>query len=93
MVADIGDSHLRQATPSLVDAFFTVAQADAPVDWVAASCTNLTTIYATHGHGDYHPLNIEETRQYIRDFDQIAETAQTALELYEGMLARHAPPR
>jgi len=37
----------------LVDAFITVEQADAPVDWVEASGKNLTTIYATHGHGDH----------------------------------------
>src|SRR6266436_4983832 len=37
----------------LVDAFITVEQADALVDWVAASGKNLTTIYATHGHGDH----------------------------------------
>jgi glyoxylase-like metal-dependent hydrolase (beta-lactamase superfamily II) len=37
----------------LVDAFITVEQADALVDWVAASGKNLTTIYATHGHGGH----------------------------------------
>ena len=37
----------------LVDAFITVEQADALVDWVEASGKNLTTIYATHGHGDH----------------------------------------
>src|SRR6266436_8385408 len=37
----------------LVDAFITIQQADALVDWVAASGKNLTTIYATHGHGDH----------------------------------------
>jgi glyoxylase-like metal-dependent hydrolase (beta-lactamase superfamily II) len=37
----------------LVDAFITVEQTDALVDWVAASGKNLTTIYATHGHGDH----------------------------------------
>jgi glyoxylase-like metal-dependent hydrolase (beta-lactamase superfamily II) len=37
----------------LVDAFITVAQAGALADWVAASGKNLTTIYATHGHGDH----------------------------------------
>jgi glyoxylase-like metal-dependent hydrolase (beta-lactamase superfamily II) len=41
----------RDAVP--VDAFITVKQADALVDWVAASGKNLTTIYATHGHGDH----------------------------------------
>ena len=37
----------------LVDAFITVEQAGALVDWVAASGKNLTMIYATHGHGDH----------------------------------------
>ena len=37
----------------LVDAFITVEQAHALVEWVAASGKNLTTIYATHGHGDH----------------------------------------
>lgn len=37
----------------LVDAFITIEQAGALVDWVAASGKNLTTIYATHGHGDH----------------------------------------
>ena len=37
----------------LVDAFMTVAQANALADWVAAHRKNLTTIYITHGHGDH----------------------------------------
>jgi len=37
----------------LVDAFLTVEQANAAVEWVAASGKNLTTIYITHGHGDH----------------------------------------
>src|SRR3989442_5957616 len=37
----------------LVDAYITVEQAGALVDWVAASGKNLTMIYATHGHGDH----------------------------------------
>src|SRR6202158_3268424 len=37
----------------LVDAFLTVEQAHAAVEWVAASGKNLTAIYATHGHGDH----------------------------------------
>jgi len=37
----------------LVDSFITVEQANALVDWVAASGKNLTTIYVTHGHGDH----------------------------------------
>jgi glyoxylase-like metal-dependent hydrolase (beta-lactamase superfamily II) len=37
----------------LVDAFLTVEQSHALVDWVVASGKNLTTIYVTHGHGDH----------------------------------------
>src|SRR5258707_8587338 len=37
----------------LVDAPITVEQARALADWIAASGKNLTTIYATHGHGDH----------------------------------------
>src|SRR6202163_4902249 len=37
----------------LVDAFLTIEQAAALVEWVAASGKNLTTIYITHGHGDH----------------------------------------
>jgi glyoxylase-like metal-dependent hydrolase (beta-lactamase superfamily II) len=37
----------------LVDTFITVEQEYALVDWVGARGKNLTTIYATHGHGDH----------------------------------------
>src|SRR6266478_1929834 len=37
----------------LVDTFITVEQNRALADWVAAVGKNLTTIYATHGHGDH----------------------------------------
>ncbi len=37
----------------LVDAFMTVAQANALADWVASKGKNLTTVYITHGHGDH----------------------------------------
>ena len=37
----------------LVDAFLTIEQAAALVEWVAASGKILTTIYITHGHGDH----------------------------------------
>ena len=37
----------------LVDAFLTVEQASAAVEWVVATGKNLTTIYITHGHGDH----------------------------------------
>ena len=42
---------LRDAV--LVDSFITVEQARAQADWIGATGKNLTTIYATHGHGDH----------------------------------------
>jgi glyoxylase-like metal-dependent hydrolase (beta-lactamase superfamily II) len=37
----------------LVDTAITIDQNQNLVDWIAASGKNLTTIYATHGHGDH----------------------------------------
>src|SRR6202047_2748922 len=37
----------------LVDTFITMEQNRAITEWVGASGKNLTTIYATHGHGDH----------------------------------------
>jgi glyoxylase-like metal-dependent hydrolase (beta-lactamase superfamily II) len=37
----------------LVDTFITVEQNRTLVEWIAATGKNLTTIYATHGHGDH----------------------------------------
>ena len=61
-------------------------------EWIAA----LDTIEALKpravvaGHkkpeNDDSPRIIEETRQYIRDFDRLAETSTTARELYDKML-------
>ena len=62
-------------------------------EWIAA----LDTIESLHpraviaGHkrpgNDDSPRIIEETRQYIRAFDRIAETTTTARELYDQMLS------
>jgi glyoxylase-like metal-dependent hydrolase (beta-lactamase superfamily II) len=37
----------------LADSFITAEQARARADWIASTGKNLTTIYATHGHGDH----------------------------------------
>jgi len=37
----------------VVDSFITLEQARAQAEWIAAKEKNLTTIYATHGHGDH----------------------------------------
>jgi glyoxylase-like metal-dependent hydrolase (beta-lactamase superfamily II) len=51
--AHVVDSISGKRDAVLVDTFITVGQASALADWVAASGKNLTTIYATHGHGDH----------------------------------------
>jgi glyoxylase-like metal-dependent hydrolase (beta-lactamase superfamily II) len=62
-------------------------------EWIAALDTieslHPQTVIAGHQRAGRHdgPEIIEETRQYIRDFDRIAETASTARELYDQVLA------
>ncbi len=62
-------------------------------EWIAALDTieSLRPRAVIAGHKrperDDDPRILEETRQYIRDFDRIADSAKTTLELYERMLA------
>jgi hypothetical protein len=62
-------------------------------EWIAALDTieslHPHTVIAGHQRAGRHdgPEIIEETRQYIRDFDRIAETTSTARELYDQVLA------
>jgi glyoxylase-like metal-dependent hydrolase (beta-lactamase superfamily II) len=64
-------------------------------EWIAALDTieslHPQTVIAGHQRAGRHdgPEIIEETRQYIRDFDRIAETTSTARDLYEQILALH----
>jgi glyoxylase-like metal-dependent hydrolase (beta-lactamase superfamily II) len=61
-------------------------------EWIAAldkiESLNPRAVVATHKRpeNDDNPWIIEETRQYIRDFDLLAETTKTAQELYDKML-------
>jgi len=61
--------------------------------WIAALDTieslHPRAVVASHKRpdADDHPRIIEETRQYIRDFDAQVETTKTAQELYDKMLA------
>jgi len=61
-------------------------------EWIAAldkiESLNPRAVVATHKRpeADDHPRIIEETRQYIRDFDAQVETTKTAQELYDRML-------
>ena len=62
-------------------------------DWIAALDTieslHPQAVIAGHKRADRYddPGIIEETRQYIRDFDRIAQITKTARELYEQVLA------
>jgi glyoxylase-like metal-dependent hydrolase (beta-lactamase superfamily II) len=64
-------------------------------DWIAALDTmeslHPRAVIAGHKRPDREddPRIIEETRQYIRDFERVAETTSTARELYDQMLALH----
>ena len=61
-------------------------------EWIAAldkiESLNPRAVVASHKRpdSDDNPRIIEETRQYIRDFDRLAETTRTAQELYDKML-------
>jgi glyoxylase-like metal-dependent hydrolase (beta-lactamase superfamily II) len=62
------------------------------LEWIAALDTiealKPAAVIAGHkrAENDDSPRIIEETRQYIRDFDRLAETTTTARELYDEML-------
>ncbi len=61
-------------------------------EWIAAldkiESLNPRAVVASHKRPekDDNPKIIEETRQYIRDFDRLVETTKTAQELYDKML-------
>jgi glyoxylase-like metal-dependent hydrolase (beta-lactamase superfamily II) len=61
-------------------------------DWIVAldkiESLHPQAVIASHKRpgNDDNPRIIEETRQYIRDFDRLAETAATPQELYDKML-------
>lgn len=61
-------------------------------EWIAAldkiESLNPRAVVASHKRpeNDDNPRIIEETRQYIRDFDRLAESTTTAQELYDKML-------
>ena len=61
-------------------------------EWISAldkiESLSPRAVVASHKRpeNDDNPRIIEETRQYIRDFDRLAETTTTAQELYEKML-------
>jgi len=63
------------------------------LEWIAAldKIDALKPSAVVAGHkiptNDDNPRNVEETRQYLRDFIRLNETTKTARELYDQMLA------
>lgn len=61
-------------------------------EWIAAldkiESLNPRAVVASHKRpdNDDNPKIIEETRQYIRDFDRLVKTTKTAQELYDKMM-------
>ena len=64
-------------------------------EWIDAldkiEALNPRAVVASHKRPENEddPRIIEQTRQYIRDFDRLAETTITAQELYDKMLELH----
>jgi glyoxylase-like metal-dependent hydrolase (beta-lactamase superfamily II) len=77
------------------DVHLYLAESDAQTrqQWIAAldrvEALRPRAVVASHKrpNNDDTPTIIEETRQYIRDFDQLAASTRTAQELYDQMLA------
>jgi glyoxylase-like metal-dependent hydrolase (beta-lactamase superfamily II) len=77
------------------DVHLYLAESDPPRrrEWIAAldmiESLHPRTVIAGHQRAGRHdgPEIIEETRQYIRDFDRIADITSTARELYDQVLA------
>lgn len=65
---------------------------DKRLEWISAldkiEALNPSAVVASHKRptNDDRPEIIEQTRQYIRDFDRLIETTETAQELYDRML-------
>jgi len=64
-------------------------------EWIAAldriESLNPRAVVASHKRpgNDDDPRIVEQTRQYIRDFDRLADTTTSAQELYDRMLELH----
>ena len=82
-----GDAVYNGVHPYLVE-----SNKQTRLEWIAAldkiEALKPRAVIAGHKvpENDDDPKNIEETRQYIRDFDRLAEATTTAQELYDKML-------
>jgi glyoxylase-like metal-dependent hydrolase (beta-lactamase superfamily II) len=92
-IPDIGLVVAGDAAYNDVHLYLAESPAEKRREWIAAldaiEALDPQAVIAGHkraGRAD-DPCIIEETRQYIRDFDRIAENTETARELYDQVLA------
>ena len=75
-----------------VHLYLAESNAETRKEWIAAldkmEALHPTAVVASHKRpgNDDNPKIIEETKQYIRDFERLLGTTKTAQELYDGML-------
>jgi glyoxylase-like metal-dependent hydrolase (beta-lactamase superfamily II) len=92
-VPDIGLVVAGDAAYNDVHLYLAESDPEKRRDWIAALDTieslHPRSVIAGHQRAGRHdgPEIIEETRQYIRDFDRIAETTSTAQDLYDQVIA------
>src|ERR1700747_277231 len=78
-----------------VHLYLAESNAEKRQEWIAAldkiESLKPRAVVASHKRpeNEDNPKIIEETRQYIRDFDRLAETTRTAQELYDKMLGMY----
>jgi len=94
-VPDIGLVVAGDAAYNDVHLYLAESDPEKRRSWIAALDTieslHPRSVIAGHQRAGRHdgPEIIEETRQYIRDFDRIAETSTTAEDLYDQVFALH----
>jgi glyoxylase-like metal-dependent hydrolase (beta-lactamase superfamily II) len=94
-VPDIGLVVAGDAAYNDVHLYLAESDPEKRRDWIAALDTieslHPQSVIAGHQRAGRHdgPEIIEETRQYIRDFDRIAQTTSAAEDLYDQVLALH----
>jgi len=92
-VPDVGLAVAGDAAYNDVHLYLAESDPQGRREWIAALDTieslHPQTVIAGHQRAGRHdgPEIIEETRQYIRDFDRISETTSTARDLYDQVLA------
>ena len=91
-VPDIGLVVAGDAVYNDVHQYLRESSPEGRREWIAALDTieslHPRAVIAGHQRSGRHdgPEIIEETREYIRDFDRVVETAETARQLYDQML-------